>query len=677
MSADDPGVEGGVRDDAASDDAYCPPPSRRAQPLVALTGMPNSGKTTLFNALTGSRIQTANYPGSTVEHSEGKLNTGAGELRLLDVPGITSLSPSSQDEMIAVQALSGHSPPGIPEAYIAVVDATQLERHLYLARQLQGIGRPVLVAITMVDILEKGKGYRLDSSALERELGCPVVPVNGVSGLGIERLRQLIGELIADRDRQAGTPAHPNQPIEFPRPTFDEISESYRELKILSAKVLISIGKERAPAGSDQGRPGIDFPDSRTEKFDKIFLHPIFGIVVFAAIMAIIFTSIFTLAQPLMDLVDNLFAGMATILTGALPPSWFTSLLADGIITGVGALSIFLPQIFILFLFLGFLEDSGYLARGAMLVDRFLASVGLSGRAFVPMLSGFACAVPAMMAARTMGSRRERLLTIVILPLMLCSARLPVYGLLLAFLTPPDKPWIGGLSLTALYLFSASAGLVVAALLGRLLGFKKRDRAPLLLELPAIRRPMARVVFRTTLHRTLSYVQKAGPTILVVAVILWVLTHFPSQTGMSEAEQLAGSWAASLGHFLEPVMRPLGLDWRVGVALICAFSAREVFVSALALTLMVAATGDAVQSSLLLAMRNATLPDGSPLFTLASCIGLIVFFIFALQCMATLAVSRQESGGWRVPGLQLILYNAVAYMAAVITVQGLRLIGVS
>ncbi|MBI4180229.1 ferrous iron transporter B [bacterium] len=636
-----------------------------AAPLIALVGLPNSGKTTVFNALTGSNYRTVNYPGSTVDCAIGAADLDNRRARVMDLPGITSLDGPSPDEQVAIRALFGDSPHGAPSVYVAIADSTQLPRHLYPAKRLIDAGYRVVVAVTMVDILNKRKHLSFDAEALSRELGCPVVRVDARTGVGLKELRRQTGLLLeAPTTDRAARPA----PL-----SAGDISARYQFLENVTARV-VTTSTSKTPL---EHRLSICMPDPLTARLDRVFLHPAWGFLVFAAIMTAIFTSIFWLAQPMMDGIDRLFSAAAAWLQAVLPDVWLTRLLTDGVILGVGAVAVFIPQIVILFLALGFLEDSGYLSRGAMIVDKPLAMVGLSGRAFVPILSGFACAIPAMLSTRTIPSARERLLTIFILPLMVCSARLPVYGLLIAFLTPPGMAWLGGLGMTALYLFSVLAGLLAAALFGKIFRLEKSVRPSLLLELPAIRRPKLRVALATTYHRTKSYIQKAGGTILCIAVALWALTHLPPRTHLDESAQLAGSYAAVLGQWLEPVMRPLGLDWRVGVALICAFAAREVFVGALALVLMVSAGGDAIEGPLILAMRNATLADGSPLFTFSSCVGLIIFFGFALQCMSTVAVSRKETGGWYIPTVQLVAFTALAYLSALAAVQGLRWAGIA
>jgi ferrous iron transport protein B len=395
-----------------------------------------------------------------------------------------------------------------------------------------------------------------------------------------------------------------------------------------------------------------------------------------------------------MALVDNFFTYLAQSSSDSIGNGWFSSLVSNGIISGVGSVLVFVPQIIILFLILGVLEDTGYLARGAMLIDKPLSKIGLNGRSFVPMLSGFACAIPAMLAARTIPNRRERLLTIFILPLMSCSARLPVYALLLAYLTPADKPWIGGFLLATIYLFSIVTSILVAALINK---FRKNiinaeDNSSFILELPTYKIPTLTSLIRNTYASSKQYILRAGPIIIVFSLCIWFLTYFPGNdeninvnnvsqdelTQLEKSERLENSYAAYLGKIIQPVMTPLGLDWRVGVSLMSAFVAREVFVSSLALIFKVTESDENLQTSLLSSMNAARINDtGKKLFTPATIIGLIVFFVFALQCISTVAVSRKETGSWRIPFLQIVIFTSLAYVMAFIMVNGLRLIGVN
>ncbi|RMD51137.1 MAG: ferrous iron transporter B [Ignavibacteria bacterium] len=391
-------------------------------------------------------------------------------------------------------------------------------------------------------------------------------------------------------------------------------------------------------------------------------------------------------------MVDGFFGAAAEFVTNTYGHNVLSDLVSEGLISGVGSVMVFVPQIIILFLILGLMEDTGYLARGAMIADKPLNKIGLNGRSFVPMLSGFACAVPAIMAARTIPSRKERLLTIFILPLMSCSARLPVYVLLLAFLTPHDKLWIAGISLAGIYLFSISSSTIIAAIINKFNKnlIKDTENSSFILELPAYRMPKLKVVLRNTYLSTTAYLRKAGPIILGLSIVIWFLSSFPEyQPSVDEngnqikvedvsSYRLENSYAAEMGKLIQPVMEPLGMDWRVGVSLISAFAAREIFVSSLALIFKVTAENDeALQESILTAMRKAKINGNEPLFTPSKVIGLIIFFVFALQCLSTVAVSRQETGSWRIPILQLAIYTPFAYLAAFITINLLQLFGVA
>lgn len=664
-------------------------------PVIGLIGMPNSGKTTLFNSLTGSNFKTSNYPGATVEYSTGRLVEKYNfSSYILDSPGIVSLSPGSPDEEVTINGLFEHPRFGLPDVVIVTCDCTQLSRQLFLVKQVIDSGFKAIVAVTMNDLLAR-KGLELSTEKLSGILGCPVIKINSSKGQGIA---ELIESAVAMYNENEGTDY--KQLIHKPEhPTEIDIAKLYDYTEETESKVLVNINKVDINEVNRKVFQTLNRkPHEISMKLDRFFLHPFWGIIIFIISMGIIFTSIFWIAQPLMDLVDSGFSSLSGSIAGALPQdTWYTDLITNGIINGFGSVMVFVPQIVILFLLLGLLEDTGYLARAAMLIDKPLSKFGLNGRSFIPMLSGYACAIPAMMAARTISNRRERYLTIMIIPLMSCSARIPVYALLLAYIVPPDKPWLGGIGLGALYLFSIIAGAVVAGIISK---FKKaEEKSTFMLELPPYRTPVFMHVFKNSYYKTLSYVKQAGPTIIVISLVLWALTYFPNTSPdaevynkqgfneeqsakLVESERLNTSYAATMGKYiLEPVLKPLGWDWRIGVSLISAFAAREVFVSSMAITFSITEADDGdednMQRSMLQSMREARSPDGTrPLFTTASTISLIIYFMFAMQCLSTVAVAKKETGSWRIPLLQIVVYTVMAYVLAFIAYNGLNLIGI-
>jgi ferrous iron transport protein B len=663
-------------------------------PVIALIGMPNSGKTTLFNILTGSNFKTSNYPGATVEYSTGRLIEKYNfSSFILDSPGIVSLNPSSPDEEVTINGLFNHPKFGLPDVIIVTCDTTQLSRQLFLVKQIIDSGFKTIVAVTMNDLLAK-KNAELSTETLSGILNAPVIKVNSAKKEGIAELIKKAEGLYNGIDGGYKSGIHrPATPTEEDVAKLYEFTEETERasLKQTNGKINIEIINQKVFHALQRK------PDASSLKLDRYFLHPFWGIIIFILSMGIIFTSIFWIAQPLMDLVDSGFSSLSGFASDTLPQgTWYTDLITTGIINGTGSVLVFVPQIIILFILLGLLEDTGYLARAAMLIDKPLSKFGLNGRSFIPMLSGYACAIPAMMAARTISNRRERFLTIMVIPLMSCSARIPVYALLLAFIIPPDKPWLAGLAMGALYLFSLIAGALVAGLISK---FKKaEEKSTFMLELPPYRTPVFAHVFKNSYYKTLSYVKKAGPMIIVISLVLWALTYFPNTSPdpdtylsqgfneeqadkMVESERLNTSYAATIGKYVfEPVIKPLGWDWRIGVSLISAFAAREVFVSSMAITFSITESDedeDNMQNSILQSMREARSPDGTrPLFTTASTISLIIYFMFAMQCFSTVAVAKKETGSWRIPVLQVVVYTVMAYVLAFIAYNGLNLIGV-
>lgn len=662
-------------------------------PIVTVVGQPNSGKTTLFNALTGSHFKTANYPGATVEYHTGSFSQQYNfDAVVLDSPGIISIHPESPDEKVTVNALFNHPLYGLPDVVIVATDSTQLSRQLYVVKQMIDAGFNVIVALTMYDLLED-KGFKIDISRLREILKAPAVIVNGREGSGIDELISEVKKVYSEHNETANI-NDIKQPL---LPKIREIIELYRFTEETETEVIKPIGRVNDIESINKKHFGKSKRelDKNTAKLDKIFLHPIWGLVIFIVSMGVIFTSIFWIARPLMDLVDSAFGLLSLGASGTLPQNtWYNDLITKGLINGAGSVMIFIPQIFILFLLLALLEDTGYLARSAMLIDKPLTWFGLNGRSFVPMLSGYACAIPAILAARTITNRHERYLTIFIMPLMSCSARLPVYALLLAFIIPPAQPWIGGIAMGAIYLLSLISGSVFAGIINR---FKKtNEKSTFMLELPAYRKPVFMHILKNTIHKSFVYVRKAGPVIVFISLILWTITYFPDVNPkidsnrintlnnaqiqrLTESERLNNSFAANAGRFFEPLLKPLGWDWRVGISLVSAFAAREVFVSALAITLNITDEAEEnMQSSIVSSMREAKIEKtGVPLFTTASVISLIIYFMFAMQCLSTVAVARKETGSWKIPVLQIIIYTITAYILAFIAYNGLKIMGIS
>jgi ferrous iron transport protein B len=624
---------------------------------VALVGSPNSGKTTLFNWLTGLHYRTVNYPGATVEYSVGQTHDRYGApIPVMDTPGTYSLVPKSPEERVAVEAIYSHKQFGCARLVISVVDATQLSRHLLITKQLQKAGFRVVVALTMMDLMRE-KGELIDAQKLSQELGLAVIPIDGRLGGGIP---ELVGEI---RSKLAESEADPCiLPLKDWTPS--ETEKTLQEISLLQKRVITASEQKNK---SDALK--------RTQKIDGVLLHPVFGLVIFILIMSLLFTSIFWLAAPIMDLVDKSFGMLGGAVQKMAPHALWTNFISDGIIASFGAVMVFIPQIFILFFGISAFEDSGYLARSAALVDKPFSRFGLNGRSFVPILSGYACAIPAMMAARTINSKRERWLTLFIIPLMSCSARLPVYALLLSFLFR-GSALEAGLLLAAIYVFSLVLGGVAALIANRFL--KVEGDSFFMLELPIYRLPQLKTITHTALTRTKSYLTRAGLPIFIFAMLIWILTTFPRYEVEDKTERLSGSYAAKMGHFIEPVFKPMGGDWRTGVGLISAFAAREVFVSSVAVVFNVTDENEtSMQQSLLAKMREAKADNGLPLFTIASVLGLILYFMIALQCLATTTMAARESGGWRFAIMQLVVFNVVAYVLAVGLVQGLRAFGVT
>ena len=725
------------------------PPSRTA-PLVLLAGNPNSGKSTLFNALTGARVRVANYPGVTIDRRSARLPVGGGRaVELVDLPGTYSLSARSREEQIAVDAVIGRGLPA-PDAVVVVADATALGRALYLLLEILDTGVPVVLALNMADEA-RGGGVEIDVDALARMTGVRIVETAAKHGEGIPALLAAIDEAVA---RPGATPPAPEVPAALDEDLSaleavilrEHALSGHRQARAWAAWLLLSLDDEgkddlqgipaavrdatrrvrerAAAAGRDldveviaaryrrvdemvaaSTRRTRDDAHVWTSRLDEVLTHRFAGAAVFAIVMMVVFQALFSWSEPAIALIEGQVAGVQSLVRGLLPPGPLTSLLVDGVIAGVGNVVVFVPQIALLFLFIGLLEDLGYLARVAFVIDRLMKGVGLHGRAFVPMLSGFSCAVPAVMATRTIESRTDRLLTMMVLPLMSCSARLPVYVLVTATVFGPSSTLgflsTGAVVLFAMYLLSVVATLGAAAVLRRTV--LKGPGAALVMELPPYRLPAVGVLLQGVWQRVRTFLVDAGTIILAMTIVLWALLSYPTspvvearyEAGQAAAaalpeerrderlaeleseragEQLRASFAGRAGRLIEPVIEPLGFDWRIGIGILGAFAAREVFVSTLGIVFNIA-EADEASEPLRVALNGATWPDGRPLMTPLAGVSLMVFFVLACQCMSTIAVVRRESGTWRWPIFMFVYMTALAYTVSLVVYQAGRALG--
>lgn len=713
---------------------------------IAILGNPNAGKSTLFNALTGLRQKVANYPGVTVEKKTGTCDLPNGiRAEIIDLPGSYSLQPASPDEMVVRDVLLGlqdDTPP--PDLIVFVVDATNLERHLYLALQVIELGRPLVLALNMMDAAD-AMGLRIDAEALQRQLGVPVLGISAAKGTGIDALRTLLVRDVEPSARYFREwPAHLQRVIDRLQerlPRREALPDRAR--RDLAVAILLDNGDDDAlarhvpadvmadarllTARLDEFSPGwragdvlgryeeisalvadaVNAPrglssDTRRERIDRVLTHRVWGPVIFVLLMGAVFQSVFAWAQPLMNLIDWAMTDFGHAVGTVMADGPLRSLVVDGVIAGVGTTLTFVPQIAILFLFLSVLEDTGYMARAAFIMDRLMSRVGLSGRSFIPLLSSFACAIPGIMATRSIDNRRDRFATIMIAPFMSCSARLPVYALLIGAFVP--NRWVGvftlpGLTLFAMYFLGIVAAVIVAWVLKRTF---LRGGFPLyIMELPPYRMPNWRGVLTTVRERSVLFTRNAGTVILAITVVLWFLASYPR--GSAEVRALdaahasavaAGdsvraqsldrerasvaleeSFAGRAGKALEPVIRPLGFDWRIGIGLITSLAAREVMVSTMA-TVFNLSSGEADVKPLRSALREATdARTGQRSYSPLTGLSLMVFYVLACQCMSTLAVVRRETNSWRWPIAMLLMMNAMAWLASFGVYQGGRAMG--
>jgi len=685
---------------------------------VVVAGNPNCGKSTLFNALTGLRQKVGNYPGVTVEKKTGQCRGAHGEpINLIDLPGVYSLQTRSLDEAVARDVVLGRLPDTPqPDVIVCVVDATNLERNLYLVAQLAELGLPLVVALTMVDMAENS-GLVLDVRELAKSLGCPVIPVIAARRKGLVELRFAITHQFTGKPPNC---APIPKPLEDAAREFAALlaQEPGLHFKFAYAEALLLISATTGPAMSglppklrpaleaarrkleQQGiewvadvinaryawvqsitarvaRPRSGGEAAVSEKLDAWLTHKIWGWVFFIAVMALMFFTIFKVAEVPMGWIADGQDAVSNWLQRVMPPGDFKDLVIGGGVAGVGGVLVFLPQILILFFFIGLLEDTGYLARAAFIIDRLMQRVGLHGKSFVPMLNSFACAIPGIMSTRTIENPKDRLVTILVAPLMSCSARLPVYTLMIAVLFPIGfSSWKKAGVMLVMYLLGLVAAFGMAWLFRKTLF--KGEHSLLLLEMPPYRRPSLRVTLARMWERAVIFLKRAGTVILAITVIIWAISSYPkpANPNATPAEALSASFAGQLGHAIEPVIAPLGYDWKLGVGIISSFAAREVFVGTMSVIYSVQ-DGEKNAPALRDAMAAEKRPDGTPLFTPLVCLSLLVFYVLAMQCLSTLVVVRRETNSWRWPVFMLAYMTGLAWVAAFLVLHVGRWMGYS
>jgi ferrous iron transport protein B len=688
------------------------PPART--PVYAIVGNPNCGKSTLFNALTGLKQKIGNYPGVTVEKKVGETYSQHGKaIKVIDLPGAYSLAARSPDEAVTRDVLLGRrADTAQPDRILCIVDASNLERNLYLLHQVLDLGRPVIVVLNMMDLAAKA-GLTLHPARLEQALGVPVIPCEAVNGRGLVELKLAMSRTelplarhswdvpapvaAAVAELQAALVHHDGRPHLVARAEALLLLTDFDTVRVagsapLSARtqeILAHWRKRWEAEGTDWAgtlvgsryeaigrlcadivqQTGVVGP-SVSDRIDAVVVHPLWGWVVFGGVMTLFFLSIFTFAQAPMDWIGDQTAALANWLKATMPEGDLRSLLTDGIIGGVGTIVTFLPQILILYFFIGLLENTGYMARAAFIMDRLMSHVGLNGKSFIPLLSSYACAIPGIMATRTIEDPKDRLVTILVAPLMSCSARLPVYLLMIAALLPGGT--VSVLTKVGIMLLMYALGTLGA--FGFAWLFKRtllKGRPPMMImELPPYRLPRLKDVALHMFERAGLFLRKAGTVILGISIVLWFLTTYPKHPdpAASATEQIAHSFAGRAGHALEPVIKPLGFDWRIGIGLITSFAAREVFVSSMGVIFGAESAKDDT-TTLRVALQKATWPGGAPVFTGLVCLTLMVYYVFAMQCMSTVAVVKRETNGWKWPLFQIAYMTGTAWLVCFVLYQ--------
>jgi len=698
--------------------------SQHSTTNLALVGNPNCGKSTLFNVLTGLKQRTGNFPGVTVEQKTGTASFGKNLVELIDLPGTYSLHPSSLDERVVLDSLLGFYPSGAPDAIIYVADANKLDKHLLLLTQVMDLGIPVILALNFVDELQKS-GESLDFQDLSNSLGVPTVGISARTSQGIDQLRKSVSELLDTRtlpsqhfysfsSEEAVLAKHlePSMPDHLPYarllvahhgedaripagiriaraaaidiPAFDSMRWQVRETMQRFDRFLPTLRAARKT--SDE--------ETTSDKIDKIVTHPVAGPIIFFGVLFLVFQAIFTWSSWPTELIETLFAFLGDSARSVLPKGYLADFLVDGILAGLGGIIVFVPQIAILFFLLTLLEEAGYMARAVYLFDRLMQRFGLNGRSLVALTSSGACAIPAIMSTRTISNPKERLITILVSPLISCSARIPVYAILIGFAVPAVTVWgifnAQALAFMGIYFISILAALVSALVFKYVL--KSNEQSYLMIELPQYRVPVWRNVFINVWTKTKAFVFGAGKIIIGISMVLWFLASFGPGDSMADAEasaikiqqteklseeaaadyvanaRLEASYAGHIGKAIEPVIEPLGYDWKIGIALVTSFAAREVFVGTIA-TLYAIGSADENEAMITERLSEARRPDGTKVYTMATAVSLILFYLFAMQCMSTLAVTKRETGTWKWPIVQTVYMTGLAYLAAFMAFQ--------
>jgi ferrous iron transport protein B len=705
----------------------------KKSPKIALIGNPNAGKSSLFNSLTGLRQKTGNFPGVTMDKLIGKWKLEKGDdASILDLPGIYSIYPKSVDEQVVINILANPEHPDYPDLAIVVADASNLKRNLLLFSQVRDLGIPTVLALNMIDVAER-HGIVINSVKLARELNVEVAEVNAKKGIGLNGLR-----LAVNKTLESGYNSNDSLPMDYDREMVEEIKEKYGDTDDYHALLWLAEHDNLKQFDTKQ-RVGFDEIQEKyhwktqdfqsketmarysqlaeivdnclhevpaeekdvntwTDRLDKIFLHRFWGYFVFLGILFIVFQAIFTWATYPMDLIDSGIANLNDFLKTNLPPTKLTDLLTDGLIAGIGGVLIFIPQIAFLFLFISMLEETGYMSRVMFIMDKLMRRFGLNGKSVVPLISGVACAVPAIMSTRSIGSWKDRLITIMVTPLMSCSARLPIYTVLIALVVPEKSTLFGvfnlqGVALFAMYLLGFFMALFSAYVMKLLL--KVKERSYFIMELPSYKSPRFSHVMLTILNSTKAFVFEAGKVIVAISIVLWVLASYGPGDAIEQAEiyvkaqnpnlsgielqnkissqKLENSYAGRFGKVIEPIIKPLGYDWKIGIALITSFAAREVFVGTMSTIYSLGGEANEENSTVMKRMRAEINPaTGKPMYDMALGFSLLIFYAFAMQCMSTLAVTYRETKSWKYPTIQFVYMTSLAYISAFIVYQLLK-----